>query len=340
MKGAIVESPGKIVVKEIPDPVIDEYEVLCETLAASVCSGTDNHILNNHPYYNIKFPAVLGHEGIGRVIKCGKRVRFLKKGDIVTRLKNKLPDGSGYTLLYGAFAEKGIATDWQAMKENGISNKIWRPHTVNRVLPTDCDPVALTMLITWRETYSFLNLMGRMENKSVLILGSGATALSFANHAVNMDMSVAAIGSPGRSNAFSKVGVNNIVSYQEQDYKLHFKEAHNEFDFIIDAVGDANTLAKTLGLLKNKGMIGVYGLNSFPNYHFSFMEAPDVFTFYNGEHYDEGSAHDEVMAYYNEGKLDPWNYISKEHVYPLESIKDALDACSMRKTMKSVVIFK
>ncbi len=340
MKGAVVESQGKIVVKELPDPVIGDYDVLCKTRAAGVCSGTDNHIVADHPYFKVEFPTILGHEGVGKVIACGNKVRYFQIGDMITRVFNKLPPESNYTLMYGAFAEMSIATDWQAMREDGISPDIWTPHTVHRVLPSHFDPVASTMLITWRETYSFLKRMNAQDKNTALIIGSGATALSFVNHARNKGLRTAIIGNPDRSEIFNRFGSSIIVSYHESHIKtLLNHEQIGPFDLIIDTVGKSDTLNKTIGLLKNKGKIGVYGLDSFFNYHINFSQSIGDFTCYNGQHYDEGSVHDEIMVYLKDGKLNAWDYLSKDHIYTLENIIDALDACATRKTIKSVIKF-
>src|SRR3989344_2307544 len=120
MKAAVVKAKGNVVIDEIPEPVVGEYDALCTVLATSVCNGTDNNIVNGDLYYHVKFPVILGHEGIGKVIAPGKKVRHLKVGDLVSRVFQKLPADSGYQILYGAFAERAIVTDWQAMKEDGL----------------------------------------------------------------------------------------------------------------------------------------------------------------------------------------------------------------------------
>ena len=60
----------------------------------------------------------------------------------------------------------------------------------------------------------------------------------------------------------------------------------------------------------------------------------------NGENYDEGSAHDDIMAFISSARLNAWDYISKKHIYSIDNIADALNACLERKAMKSVVIFE
>ena len=340
MKAAVLKSPGHVVVQDVPDPVIGEYDVLCETLAAAVCSGTDNHIVRDHPYFKVSFPCIIGHEGIGRVINCGKSVKYFKEGDLITRVFNKLPEGSGYSLQYGAFAEKSTAADWQAMRDDGIPEENWCKYRVHRALPVGSDPVESTMIITWRETFSFLKRMKVEIGNSLLIIGSGTTALSFANHARNIGMKTSAIGSPSRAQLFYKMGVKIIIAYFEKNYSALLEEMRRDkFDVIIDTIGDSEYLNLALPLLKDGGKVGLYGLDSFLDYRIAATSAPGDFIYYNGEFYDEASAHDDIIEYLKTGRLNAWDYISKNHIYPLEKISEALDAGYTRKVLKSVVIF-
>ena len=105
MKAVIVQSPNKLKIKEIPEPKIGDYECLCQILACSVCGGTDNHLLEGDVIhtkkYGVKYPLLLGHEGIGRIIECGKKVRNFKNGDLVTRVINKTPKNREFFAQHG-----------------------------------------------------------------------------------------------------------------------------------------------------------------------------------------------------------------------------------------------
>ncbi len=155
MKAVVVQSPGNVLIKDVSEPVVGDYDVLCEVLAASVCSGTDNHIVHGEQYQKSKYPLILGHEAIGRAIKCGSKVKYFQEGDTITRIVNRLPKDSGYNLRWGAFAERGVATDWEAMRDDGMVASEWSPYMVHRALPKGFSPVESVMIITWRETYAF-----------------------------------------------------------------------------------------------------------------------------------------------------------------------------------------
>jgi 2-desacetyl-2-hydroxyethyl bacteriochlorophyllide A dehydrogenase len=80
MKAAFIESPGQIVLKDIPVPVAKESEVLIEVRASGIC-GTDIHIF--HGEYLGSYPVIPGHEFSGIVKGIGAKVTRFKVGDRV-----------------------------------------------------------------------------------------------------------------------------------------------------------------------------------------------------------------------------------------------------------------
>ncbi len=338
MKAAIVQSPGHIEVKEVLEPILGDYDVLCEILACSVCSGTDKNIVFNHPYHKVTYPTILGHEAIGKVIQCGSKVKNFHPGDLITRIFNKLSKNSPYTLRYGAFAEKGIATDWIAMRDDGIPSEQWKPFTIHRVLPPNFDPIESTMIITWRETYAFFKTLNLSHSSHILILGSGANALAFVDHSRNAGInSLTVVGNENRSSKFIKSGAKEFISHTANIHDI-LKQKNLSFDCIIDAIGKDETLNQIISHLKSNGKIALYGLESYLTYTIEKSKAPQDFMFFDGTEYDEGSVHDEIINFIQQGKLNAWDYFSKEHIYPLSDIEKALQATWNRKVMKSVVI--
>ncbi len=104
MLAAVVEQPGKLVVKDVPMPEMTPDHVLVRVQAASICNATDNHILHGifdgyHDYY----PQILGHEVCGEVVETGARVTQLKVGQ---RIVMYTPKGS--FCEYISFAPKDM----------------------------------------------------------------------------------------------------------------------------------------------------------------------------------------------------------------------------------------
>ena len=85
MKAIITDGRGGISVEETPMPEISEYDCLVKMKSCLFCSTTDRHIVENSFEFGLSYPAVLGHESIGTVIKSGSKVRNFSIGDIVSR---------------------------------------------------------------------------------------------------------------------------------------------------------------------------------------------------------------------------------------------------------------
>jgi threonine dehydrogenase-like Zn-dependent dehydrogenase len=87
---AVVTRPGteRAWAREIPEPTLDAPDdVLVQMLRVGVC-GTDRHVMEGFGDPSRQLPPgddylVLGHEAVGRVLRVGPDVRFLRAGDVV-----------------------------------------------------------------------------------------------------------------------------------------------------------------------------------------------------------------------------------------------------------------
>lgn len=83
MRAAVFESVGKLAVKDMPVPVLEnEEQLLIKVEACSIC-GTDVHITATPPGYEATPGTILGHELVGRIVKKGNKVQHLAVGDRV-----------------------------------------------------------------------------------------------------------------------------------------------------------------------------------------------------------------------------------------------------------------
>lgn len=117
MLAAVVEQPGKLVVKEVERPVPNSQQFLIRVLASSICNATDNHILEGiFDGYHDHYPQILGHEVCGEVVEIGSDVTDVRLGERIAM----------YT-PYGAFAEYVLVDRWGygfARVPDGMSNEV------------------------------------------------------------------------------------------------------------------------------------------------------------------------------------------------------------------------
>jgi threonine dehydrogenase-like Zn-dependent dehydrogenase len=74
MLGAVFEGEGRLVVREMPEPVPGPDEVLIEVEACGVC-GSDVQIINMPPGHPSTPPVIIGHEFVGWIRAVGSAVR-------------------------------------------------------------------------------------------------------------------------------------------------------------------------------------------------------------------------------------------------------------------------
>jgi threonine dehydrogenase-like Zn-dependent dehydrogenase len=99
MKAAVVERPGILVLKDVPEPEVGETDILVKVRTASICNATDNHIVDGtFEGAHDRYPQILGHEVCGEVVSYGSRVEGVEVGE---RLVTYTPHGAfcEYTTL-------------------------------------------------------------------------------------------------------------------------------------------------------------------------------------------------------------------------------------------------
>ena len=339
MKAAVIEKYGTITLRDLPTPVMGDYDALCELLFGATCSGTDTHLIEGHaPFCHwVQPPFILGHESVGRVVKVGRKVRHYRPGDLVTRVG--APGGNGLNVGWGGFAELGLAKDHWAMAADGLPASEWSGNRVNQVVPQGVDATVAPLLTTWRETLSATLRLGVGAGASVLIVGSGGNGLAFAANARNIGAgSVAMIGA-ARLEKLAKTGtgVQHYVDYKEADVAdVLNKACPAGFDFIVDAVGKAGLADKVLPTLKAGGRYMTYGVDDMGSIVFNSARARGAFTVMPCS-YDEAETHQQVSEAVMQGKLDAGVWYDAVHPYSLDQIREAFADVKSRKVVKALI---
>jgi len=337
VKAAIVDGKGGLQVEEIPIPSFDAYQALVKLSYGATCAGTDLRILSGGHPYPIKYPAILGHESVGKVVEKGVKVRSFDVGDLISRVGAPPMPSIGLGACWGGFAQYGVATDWQAMKNDGIPQREWEKARVQKVIPTFVSEKEAPMIITWRETLSYTNRLGIPKGATVLITGSGANALAFVSHFVHAKDKVVVLGNKKRGGDALRLGAQASLDYRSAElFEQLYKVAPEKFDAIVDAVGNSTDVNIALPLLKPDGIIGVYGWNSRDSYGVNpFLATHSFYVYYDG--YDESETHDEILERILEGSLNASDWYDLEHPIPLTDIASAYEKLSKRETYKCLI---
>lgn len=342
MKSYVVfEDGSKRIVDGMPMPRCGEYDALVKLESCGVCNGTDTKIIHGVFKGIDKYPVVLGHEGVGRVVEKGSKVRNYEIGDLVLLpFWSDVPEG--YTSGWGTYSEYNTVTDAYAMEADGLIAGDFA-YAQNK-LPADFDPVSSAMIITFREVLSTMKRFGFESGKSLVVLGLGPVGLSFVQFAKLMGMgTVVAIDiADDKLEAAKKRGADYTINSRSTDIVTAVREiCPDGVDFALDAVGVTSFINTALEIIKPDAKICVYGISANMNQEIDWSRCPYNWTLHFHQFPSkraEAEAHEQIVSWIKMGILDPMDYIS--HVYDFADIDRAFENIENKvPTMKMVIKF-
>lgn len=345
MKAAVVEKPGVLSVKEVPEPKINKYQALVEILACATCNSTDRKLIEgklSDAFSN--FPGILGHESVGRVIEVGDKVKNYKVGDLVLRPVAVYPgDKLGdYYSLFGGFSELGVVTDYRIEMEDEDKKEsdftLW--HLYQQTIPANFDPIDSTMLITFREVLDWSHKFGIDDKTKLVIIGSGPVGMTFVAYSKVLGAyPVIMIGRRDeRLRLATDLGADFVINSTKENVKdkvLEYTEGSGA-THIVEAIGKYDLINDAFSYLQKGGKIGIYG-ETFPQFNLSWRDAPPTWSLTRILQ-DERDSHRQVIDSVRMGFVDPKKFYS--HVVGLEDIKDAFKLIEEKKAFKVVVKIK
>ena len=261
MKGLIVDEQGCVrLVNDIPFPEPGDYEALVKVECCMICNGTDMEIIQKKLEETTRYPLVLGHEGVGVVVKTGKKVRNIKVGDRVLRVS--LPDSEKYYSGWGSFAEYAIVKDGKAMIEDHVDVQEGYGALSQQVVDKDITPEQASLMITLKETCSALRRIQLKETDQILIVGDGPVGLSFLNNLNYMGIkNVDLIGNRKMSlEVAHNLGVRDTFWNKDEEDKARMLT--KKYDVYIDTVGNNSTITQGTRVLCEDGILAIYGLRT------------------------------------------------------------------------------
>jgi threonine dehydrogenase-like Zn-dependent dehydrogenase len=270
MKAGIAFGKGKLKVCEVQMPEPGPYQCLCKMLACATCTGTDRAVVDGKLIWNQKYPGILGHESVGRVIKAGAKARNIKEGEIFLRPTACYPGEKlgDYCSLLGGFAEYGLITDTKAFYEDNPDEKLNGYTIYQQKIPAEISisPADATMLITLKETSSFAANSKITINSSVMILGCGTVGMSMCNFAkIFGAYPVIIVGR--RDNALEqakKAYPDFTINNKKENMAARVREitGGKGVDFVFDAAGDPDLVSESFQLLSKDGRVVPYAVAS------------------------------------------------------------------------------
>ncbi|MFN3650192.1 MAG: zinc-binding dehydrogenase [Armatimonadota bacterium] len=339
MKALVVPRPGEVRVENVPEPEINDYQALVRIKSASICNSTDSQILTGRfPMDWLdgqQYPGILGHEGVGEVVKLGSKVTAFKEGDHVFRPRAEVP---GLGCFFGSFAEWGVVTDYRALLQDHPETPVHFNWPMQQVIPEWVDPYVAPVLINLKECYSALRNIGVRWESSVLVMGAGGVGLAFTQMAkLHGVRDVITVGRRDERLALArKLGADHTINTRQEDLRERVMEitGGKGVDFIIEATGDASLYIDLCRLLAADGKLGVYGINNLEQFPLSMRHMPSSFWF-GLLAPDEPAAHKSMMDFVKLGIVKPEEWVTNE--VSLEEAPDAFGKVKDSEVLKIVM---
>lgn len=339
MKSYVVYPGGQCRIEEMPLPTYDEYSALVKMESCGVCNGTDAKIIHGTFKGVEDYPVVLGHEGVGRVVELGGKVKNYKVGDLVLMpYWSDVPEG--YASAWGTYSEYNVVTDAQAMQDDGLvpDEFAWGQNT----LPGDFDPVSSAMIITFREVLSTMKTFDFEANKSLAVLGLGPVGLSFVQFArlTGMGPIIAMDIRDDKLELAKQRGADAVINTSKEDIESAVRSLCPEgVDFALDAVGVTDFLNTGLSIIKPDAKLCVYGISEKMTAPLDWSRCPYNWTLQFNQFPSkvaESQAHGQIVNWIRLGLLQPSDYIS--HVFDFKDIDRAFEKIANREPMMKMVI--
>jgi NADPH:quinone reductase-like Zn-dependent oxidoreductase len=232
VKAYIVNRYGKkekLQLKQFPDPVIEETDVLVQVHAAAV-NLLDSKIRNGEfkmilPY---KAPFILGHDVAGIITKVGSGVSKFKVGD----------------QIYARPADFRIGTfaEWIAINENDAA---FKPKNFSM---EEAASIPLVGLTVWQAFIEKANL--KRGQKVFIQAGSGGVGSFAIQLAKHLGATVATTTSTANISMVKALGADIVIDYKKDDFETILKE----YDVVLNSQ-DTKALEKSLRILKPGGKV-------------------------------------------------------------------------------------
>jgi NADPH:quinone reductase-like Zn-dependent oxidoreductase len=231
MKAFIVDRYGKGSGRlgEMPEPELREDDVLVQVHAAGV-NPLDSKIRNGEfklllPY---RLPLILGNEAAGVVLRVGSRVQRFKPGDEVYARPDKDRIGTFAELVATNEADVALKPKMLSMEEAAS--------------------IPLVALTAWQALVERAKL--KRGEKVLIHAGSGGVGTIAIQLAKHLGALVATTTSSANVDFVKSLGADLVVDYKKDD----FEKTLRDYDAVLNSLG-ARTLRKSLNVLKPHGKL-------------------------------------------------------------------------------------
>ncbi len=337
MRAVVYERPEHFTIAELPVPEPGPGEVRLRVLVAGVC-GTDAHLHVGE--FGPTYPLTPGHEFVGEVVALGPGVDPELLGHRVV-VDNCAACGHCVECRRGrpVFCREAVAQGVNA--QGGFAEQVLTDAS-RCFLVDDLDPEVAVLTEPIACVVHGLDVLALEPGSDVLLFGAGPTGLILTSLLARSGASRLVVAAPtaAKLELAAARGADVVVQLDRADpegSRTRLRELAPEgFDVVIDATGALAVLGTTLGLVRTRGTVFVYGMTAEAA---QWPVAPyDIF---RRELTIKGSfsqqfSFDRALSALRNGRVDPRGIITRR--FGLDEYGDALAAVADSSVVKAVIV--
>jgi 2-desacetyl-2-hydroxyethyl bacteriochlorophyllide A dehydrogenase len=333
MRAAILEGPRQLIVQDTPPPTATDSEVIVAVEAAGVCGSDVPVFQGTRP---VRYPLILGHEAIGRVIQAG-RTGPAEGARVV--IEPNIPCG------HCAICRRGRGNVCPNKRSLGLNapgvfaERVAVPSDFVHPVPVEIsarDAVALEPLAVAVHAFG----MGQARaGESVAIIGCGTEGLLLTQVAVAMGAHVlAADMREDRLAAARRLGAERTLQVGA-DQSAEELGAHIAREWsptvVFECAGAAPAVELALHAITSGGRVVLVGLAAKPVPLVPLRFVRRGLTLAGSLIYDHPGDFQRTMELVRSGRVHPGSVIT--HVLGLEDAAEAVQLVAAGQTGKATV---
>jgi L-iditol 2-dehydrogenase len=344
MKAAVLEGIGRIIVKEVEEPVCPDDSVMIRVRACAIC-GSDLRLFRRADR-RLTFPQIIGHEIAGEIAEVGAAVKDFTVGQRVTA-------APGPTCGECIYCKKGLETqclnmihvgyDWPggfaefhvppaASLRGNFINRI--PDSVSFEEASLAEPLACC--INGQE----LSNVGRGD--SVAIIGAGPAGcmhVELARLRGAQKVFLIQRSQKRLEMARKKVRADAFISSEREDFVKRILEETSGYgvDVVIVACPSKEAQEKSLHIIKGGGRINFFGGlsadDSMIRIDGNIIHYKECFV--HGSQSSTGAQNRQALELLSRGKIRAQDFIT--HTFALSEAEQAMKTAESHEGLKVLV---
>jgi alcohol dehydrogenase/L-iditol 2-dehydrogenase len=332
--------PHSVELRDLPEPEINEDEVLLEVGAVGIC-GSDLHQYTGQHSWKVNYPVVLGHEFGGVIAKTGARVRKFREGDRVVSETAAVLDLDSPFMRTGQYNLDPNRLGFGYGVHGAMTRFVRVPERCLHRLPENLPLEKAALTEPCCVAYNAVCMNAHIRpGDSVAVIGPGPIGLLcslMAKLSGASPLIVIGVKADAKRLAVARtIGATHTFGEHGEDVKKAITEIGDGYgvDVVIDAAGVSATLQLALAIVRPGGQISKVGWGRDP-VGFSLDPLVAKAVTLRGSFSHNWPMWEKVLGMLASGQINLDPILNR--VAPLQEWKDCFDAMHHGDLVKAVL---